>query len=417
MRKHCSSSARCFVPVVSLMLLAALLAASNLLYTTFPNLRPFFSSHLKLHTRGGGGGGRGEGEGCDIFSGDWVPDPDAPYYTNDTCSVIHEHYDCMRFGKPDLGFVNWRWRPDGDGCDLPRFDPARFLALMRGKTIAFVGDSLARNHKDSLICLLTRVAEPRMSWPSSKHTVYHYGEYNFTVASFWAPYLVRHEQIDDDGPAHTGLWNLHLDEPEDVWAARIPELDYAVVSASSWFYRPSMLYEAGRLVGCHYCKLPNVTDLTPRHALRMATRAALRALSGADGRFRGTALLRTVDPSQYEGGQWSSEDGNCVRTAPQRRGERRVEGLERDFRELQVEELAAAERAAAGGVRMMLMDTTEAMVLRADAHPSKYRGWTPEKHFTLYNDCVHWCLPGAIDTWNDMLLHMINSTYVKKKNE
>ncbi|XP_020173783.1 protein trichome birefringence-like 19 [Aegilops tauschii subsp. strangulata] len=401
-----ASSSRCFVPVVSLVLLAALLAASNLLYTTFPHPWRVFSSHLHTRSR------RGEGGGCDIFRGDWVPDPDAPYYTNDTCSVIHEHYDCMRFGKPDLGFVNWRWRPDGDGCDLPRFDPARFLALMRSKTIAFVGDSLARNHKDSLICLLTRVAEPTTSWPSSKHTVYHYGEYNFTVASFWAPYLVRHEQIDDDGPAHTGLWNLHLDEAEDVWAARIPELDYVVVSASSWFYRPSMLYASGRLVGCHYCQLPNVSDLTPRYALRMATRAALRALSGADGRFRGTALLRTVDPSQYEGGQWNSEDGNCVRTAPSRRGERRVEGFERDFRELQREEFAAAaERAAAtGNARMMLMDTTEAMILRADAHPSKYRGWTPEKHFTLYNDCVHWCLPGAIDTWNDMLLHMLNST-------
>uniref|UniRef100_N1QV08 Uncharacterized protein n=1 Tax=Aegilops tauschii TaxID=37682 RepID=N1QV08_AEGTA len=328
-----ASSSRCFVPVVSLVLLAALLAASNLLYTTFPHPWRVFSSHLHTRSR------RGEGGGCDIFRGDWVPDPDAPYYTNDTCSVIHEHYDCM---SRALGFVTWRWRPDGDGCDLPRFDPARFLALMRSKTIAFVGDSLARNHKDSLICLLTRVAEPTTSWPSSKHTVYHYGEYNFTVASFWAPYLVRHEQIDDDGPAHTGLWNLHLDEAEDVWAARIPELDYVVVSASSWFYRPSMLYAPGRLVGCHYC-------------------------------------------------HW-------------------VSGLAFGGRRRK-EFAAAAERAAAtGNARMMLMDTTEAMILRADAHPSKYRGWTPEKHFTLYNDCVHWCLPGAIDTWNDMLLHMLNST-------
>ena len=82
-----------------------------------------------------------------------MPDPDAPYYTNDTCKVIHEHYDCMRYGKPDLGFVNWRWRPDG--CDLPRFNPWRFLHMMRGKSLAFVGDSLGRNQKDSLICLLT----------------------------------------------------------------------------------------------------------------------------------------------------------------------------------------------------------------------------------------------------------------------
>ncbi|CAO2176479.1 unnamed protein product [Urochloa humidicola] len=317
----------------------------------------------------------------------------------------------MRYGKPDLGFVKWRWQPDG--CDLPRFDPWRFLDVMRGKSIAFVGDSLARNHKDSLICLLTRAAEPTPSWPNSKHTVYYYGEYNFTVANFWAPYLVRHEQIDDDGPAHTGLWSLYLDEPDQVWAAHVAGFDYAVVSASSWFYRPSMLYEAGgRLVGCHYCLLPNVSDLTPRYALRMATRAALRALSGADGRFRGAAVLRTVDPSQYEGGEWN-KDGNCVRTRPYRRGEKKVQGFELDFRNLQLEEFAGAEKAAKDGgrkVRIMLMDTTEAMILRADAHPSKYRGWTPEKHFTLHNDCVHWCLPGAIDTWNDMLLHML--TYV-----
>ncbi|RLN17563.1 hypothetical protein C2845_PM02G17100 [Panicum miliaceum] len=370
-------------------------------YSSFPN-QPFtfprpFSSRAR------------RGEGCNIFSGDWVPDPDAPYYTNDTCSVIHEHYDCMKYGKPDLGFVNGRWQPDR--CDLPRFDPWRFLDMMRGKSIAFVGDSLARNHKDSLICLLTRAAEPKPSWPSSKQTVYYYGEYNFTVTNFWAPYLVQHEQIDEDRPAHTGLWNLYLDEPDDVWAAHVAEFDYAVVSASSWFYRPSMLYEAGKIVACHYCLLANVTDLTLRYEMRMATRAPLRVLSGADGRFRGTAMLRTVDPSQYEGGEWN-KDRNCVRTRANRSGKKRLEDFEFDFRKLQMEKFAAAEKAAAdagGKVRMMLMDTTAAMILRADAHPSKYRGWTPEKHFTLHNDCVHWCLPGAIDTWNDMLLHMLMS--------
>lgn len=150
-RKHCSTSRCCIVPAaVSLLLLIAALAASNA-YFTLPDrrrvpafARPFFSS------------GTRRGERCDIFRGDWMPDPDAPYYTNATCKVIHEHYDCMRYGKPDLGFVRWRWQPDG--CDLPRLDPWRFLDMMRGKSIAFVGDSLARNHKDSLICLLTRVS-------------------------------------------------------------------------------------------------------------------------------------------------------------------------------------------------------------------------------------------------------------------
>jgi hypothetical protein len=51
------------------------------------------------------------------------------------------------------------------------------------------------------------------------------------VANFWAPYLVRHEQIEDDGTAHTGLWNLYLDEPDPVWAAHVSRFDYVVVSA------------------------------------------------------------------------------------------------------------------------------------------------------------------------------------------
>ncbi|BAF28532.2 Os11g0586800 [Oryza sativa Japonica Group] len=260
-----------------------------------------------------------------------------------------------------------------------------------------------------------QVAEPTTSWPSSEHTVYHYGGgYNFTVLSFWAPFLVRNELIDTDRPAHTGLWNLYLDEPDAVWASHVPAFDYAVVSASSWFYRPSMLYEAGRLVGCHHCLLPNVTDLTLRYALRMATRAALRAVVGGGGGV--TAVLRTVSPSQYEGGEWN-KDGNCVRTRPYRRGEKTLQGVELDFHTLQVEEFEAAKRAvtasggSGGAVRMMLMDTTEAMIVRADAHPSRYRGWTRRKgwmkeYFTISNDCVHWCVPGAVDAWNDMLSHI-----------
>jgi hypothetical protein len=119
-----------------------------------------------------------------------------------------------------------------------------------------------------------------------------------------------------------------------------------------------------------------------------------------------TAVQRTVPPSQYENGEWN-KDGDCLRSRPSRRGEKRIQGIELYLHKLQMEEFERAAGAAA--VRMLLMDTTEAMMSRADAHPSKFRGCTPEKYFTVYHDCVHWCLPGAIDTWNDMLLHMLTS--------
>ncbi|XP_047317479.1 protein trichome birefringence-like 20 [Impatiens glandulifera] len=96
-----------------------------------------------------------EKESCDLSMGEWVPNPEGPYYTNTTCSAIQEHQNCMRFGRPDTDFQKWRWKPEG--CELPIFDPLEFLEMMRGKKLAFVGDSVARNHMQSLICLLSRV--------------------------------------------------------------------------------------------------------------------------------------------------------------------------------------------------------------------------------------------------------------------
>uniref|UniRef100_A0A0A9ESQ3 Uncharacterized protein n=1 Tax=Arundo donax TaxID=35708 RepID=A0A0A9ESQ3_ARUDO len=95
---------------------------------------------------------------CDIFRGEWVPDPEAPYYNHKTCHMIQEHQNCLKYGRPDLGFLKWRWRPSG--CELPRFDPLQFLQFVRGKSLAFVGDSLARNHMQSLLCLLSQVCNP-----------------------------------------------------------------------------------------------------------------------------------------------------------------------------------------------------------------------------------------------------------------
>uniref|UniRef100_A0ACD5VCK3 Uncharacterized protein n=1 Tax=Avena sativa TaxID=4498 RepID=A0ACD5VCK3_AVESA len=339
---------------------------------------------------------------CDIFKGEWVPDQGVPAYTNETCPVIHGHYDCMGYGRPDLGFLRWRWRPDG--CELAPFDAARFLGAMSGKSVAFVGDSLARNQMHSLVCLLAR-AEPPVPWTKGGY-VYRYERHGFTVADFWSPFLVRAVETDPDGrnPAWrgAGLWRLHLDEPDPGWAAHVGKFDVVVVSAGSWFYRPSLFYERGRLVGCSGCLAANVTDLTLRYSLRLAFRSALRVAVGASR----TVVVRTISPSHYENGT-RSEDGDCVRTRPLRRGEWEMDVEQKEMHRIQVEEFAAAEAAARGeGVRMLLMDATEAMAMRPDAHPGMYRLWEKER-FRVSRDCLHWCLPGAMDTCNDMLLHLL----------
>jgi len=95
-------------------------------------------------------------ERCDIFTGEWVPNPKAPYYTNKTCWAIHEHQNCMKYGRPDSEFMKWRWKPSE--CELPIFNPFQFLEIVKGKSMAFVGDSVGRNQMQSMICLLSRVS-------------------------------------------------------------------------------------------------------------------------------------------------------------------------------------------------------------------------------------------------------------------
>ncbi|OEL19019.1 Protein trichome birefringence-like 21 [Dichanthelium oligosanthes] len=312
--------------------------------------------------------------------------------------------NCLKYGRPDLGFLRWRWRPAA--CELPRFDATAFLNVVRGRSLAFVGDSLAMNHMQSLMCLLSKVQYPKdiSKTTHPEFRTLHYESYNFTVSIFWSPFLVKANKSGE-------LWHLYLDEQDEAWLAGIVGFDYVVLSAANWFTRRSMFHEAGRIVGCHYCLVPGVADLTLRYSQRMALRAALRALTaaGGDAGFEGTVILRTLSPtSHFEGGEWN-KGGDCRRTRPYAVNETRMAGLDLDFHTAQVEEFAEAKaeaEAAGARARLVLMDTTAAMLLRPDGHPSRYGHWAHDT-VTLYNDCVHWCLPGPIDVWNKMLFQML----------
>ena len=92
---------------------------------------------------------------CDLYLGEWVFDSSGPLYTNNSCPIITQMQNCQGNGRPDKDYENWRWKPKQ--CILPHFDGTKFLELMRGKTLAFVGDSVARNQMESLLCILWQV--------------------------------------------------------------------------------------------------------------------------------------------------------------------------------------------------------------------------------------------------------------------
>ncbi|XWS30645.1 hypothetical protein CRYUN_Cryun23aG0003600 [Craigia yunnanensis] len=351
---------------------------------------------------------------CDIFNGKWVPHPQGPYYTNETCSLIIDQHNCMKFGRPDMDFMNWRWKPDD--CDLPLFDAAQFLEIVRGKSMAFVGDSVGRNQMQSLLCLLADVAYPedishKFSSDINYFKRWFYADYKFTLAAFWSPFLVKSRDADPDGHSFNSLMNIYLDEADEAWTNEIENFDYVIISAGQWFFRPLFLYEKGELVGCHKCSEKNITSLTRYYGYSMAFRAAFRTLLSLKN-YRGTTFLRTFSPSHFENGDWD-KGGNCARTRLFTSQDMKLEEFNMDFYLTQVEELRKAEKEGKQiGLTFELLNTTEIMWLRPDGHPNSY-GHSMNKKATV-NDCVHWCLPGPIDTWNEFLLYLMKREVLLK---
>ena len=137
---------------VSLFYLSLSLSLSLSLLRYLFFLIHLFTCYFSFCLRSGG-----DDSSCDLFKGQWITEESATtiLYRPETCPILTQTQDCQGNGRPDNGYERWRWRPDG--CELAPFDPRIFLSTLRGKTLAFAGDSVARNQMESLVCMLWQV--------------------------------------------------------------------------------------------------------------------------------------------------------------------------------------------------------------------------------------------------------------------
>ncbi|XP_051132969.1 protein trichome birefringence-like 24 isoform X2 [Andrographis paniculata] len=348
---------------------------------------------------------------CDLFKGDWIPDPDGPLYTNFTCDVIDGPQNCIRNGRPDLHYIYWRWKPRD--CDLPRFDPIKFLKMMRHKSLAFAGDSIMRNHVQSLLCMLSQIEQPVDVYHDEqyKNRRWNFPTYSFNVSLLWSPFLTKAVTFEDDNGAATApdMIRIHLDVTDDVWAEQYEDHDYVVIAGGKWFLKSALYYVNRTLIGCHNCHNPNITQLGFRYAYRKALNTTLRFIvEKARGRARTVAVFRSLAPDHFENGEWNT-GGYCNRTRPFKTGEVEINETDQVMRRAELEEFERARAAAAAAeetVKLKLFDVTYMSLLRPDGHPGAYRREPPYDPATedSINDCLHWCLPGPIDSWNELLV-------------
>ncbi|KAJ4813937.1 Protein trichome birefringence [Rhynchospora pubera] len=345
-------------------------------------------------------------ESCDISIGKWVRETRGPVYSNLTCSFIPEMNNCQKYGKPP-GYLYWRWKPDG--CDLPWFEPQRFLDLVRGKKLAFIGDSIARNQFESLLCLLSQVDTAIQIEGNStrKYRTIHFQSSNFTLMVMWSEYYVK--AVPNTNCDAIGCFDLYLDKVNLNWTSRLPGLDYLVISGGNWYFRKNYLYENDTLIGCTNCNEEKLKDYGTVYAIRSALRKALESINSCQSCRRLKTFVRTYSTAHFENGAWFN-GGNCNRTEPFNESEINLYGYQSEVAKVQNEEV---ERIKGSNVvdddnknYFGVLDVTEAMMRRGDGHPGGYYN----KHSKTANDCLHWCLPGPVDMWNEMLMHNLIKT-------
>ncbi|KAF8755735.1 hypothetical protein HU200_011204 [Digitaria exilis] len=356
---------------------------------------------------------------CNLYQGKWVLDSAGPLYTNNSCPIITQMQNCQGNGRPDKEYENWRWKPEE--CVLPRFDAWKFLELMRGKTLAFVGDSVARNQMESLVCLLWQVDVPQNRGNKRMHK-WLFKSTSTTIARVWSSWLV-HRSNEAVGIAPKGIDKVFLDIPDETFMEFLPRFDVLVLSSGHWFAKRSAYVLNGNVVGGQlwWPRQAGKMQMNNVDAFGVSVETCLTAVA-TNPNFTGLAIVRTWSPDHYEGGAWNT-GGSCTgKVKPLdevvRNGftdvmyGKQVEGFRK-----------AVKNAGQHGSRLKLMDITEPFAFRADGHPGPYRSPDPNKKTQRGpdgkpppQDCLHWCMPGPVDTWNEMLLEIIRTEFEKNRS-
>ncbi|KAK8950299.1 hypothetical protein KSP40_PGU002674 [Platanthera guangdongensis] len=352
---------------------------------------------------------------CDLYHGKWAYDTGGPLYTNISCPLITQMQNCQGNGRPDKDYENWRWKPDQ--CDLPRFDARKFLELMRGKTLAFVGDSVSRNQMESLLCILCQADMPKNRGSRRMHRWY-FKSTSTTIVRIWSSWLV-HKTSEPMVFAPDGVAKVHLDLPDEYFMEFLPEFDVVVLSSGHWFAKPSVYVLNGTIVGGQLWKPPQNTRVDMRinniEAFGLSVETAVESIA-AHPNFTGVAIFRSYSPDHYEGGAWNA-GGSCTgKVSPA--SDLVINEYTEVMHEKQVSGFGRAMEKAAKKSNLVFMDITEAFGYRPDGHPGPYRSPDPNKKTKRGphgepppQDCLHWCMPGPIDTWNELLLEIISKRF------
>ncbi|PON94340.1 Trichome birefringence-like family [Trema orientale] len=365
---------------------------------------------------------RKSSETCDVFSGKWVFDNTSyPLYKESECPYMSDQLACHKHGRDDLSYQYWRWQPHG--CNLKRWNVTEIWEKLRGKRLMFVGDSLNRGQWISMVCLLQSVipADKKSMSPNAPLTIFRAEEYNATIEFLWAPLLV---ESNSDDPVNHRL-DDRIIRPDTVLkhSSQWEHADILIFNTYLWWRQgPVKLLwsteESGiceKLDGLGAMELAMeawadwITTKVDPHRKKKFCR-----MIGGDhpsNKFSADVTIRPIPLAiiPMRNREWNpGSEGNCY----SEKTPINLEGYWGSGSDLPTMRMVDKVLNKLGS-KVSVLNITQLSEYRKDGHPSVYRKfWEPLKPEQLsnpasYSDCIHWCLPGVPDVWNELLFQFL----------
>ncbi|KAL3536535.1 hypothetical protein ACH5RR_004996 [Cinchona calisaya] len=341
-------------------------------------------------------------EECDIVHGKWVFNRSIkPLYSDRTCPYLDRQVSCVKNGRNDSDYRHWQWRPDG--CMLPRFNPEIALKKLQGKRLMFVGDSLQRGQWQSFVCLVESIIPKKhKSMKRGRvYSVFKAKEYNTTIEFYWAPFLIESnsdEHIIGD-PKKRILKVDSIAKHAKHWVG----VDILVFNTYVWWMSGLKLKS---LWGSFANGEEGFEELDTSVSYRIGLKTWANWVDSTINPNSTRVFFTTMSPTHQRSEDWGNKDGiKCFNeTIPIRNKWHWGSGS--DKRMMNVVSSVVGRMK----VPVTLINITQLSEYRIDAHSSIYTELQGElltdeqKADPLhYADCIHWCLPGVPDTWNQIL--------------